>query len=281
MKKTIKIALFFVFCIILSTTCVKAEGDEYRVTLSADKKTLKPGDEVTITIVIENKTITNGIYTLLSNIQLSKDVFEIKPIETSDLEGVQFQMLYDGREDEEILGVASPWGVIMMSDGENDLLMAQTLEEVAVKQGTSQVIGRVKLKVKTDAKPTTAKFNLLSKTAFDNLDAMDDTGDFDLEGGYTILDSEQDAVQLQIVSSTGDAGNTGNTGNTSNQTSKDDYQTIGNKQNNTQKQNKVQTENKATGSAPYTGIEDYIPFIFIGIIISGMAYINYQKYKNI
>jgi hypothetical protein len=293
MKKTIKIALFFIFCIILSTTCVKAEGDEYRVTLSPDKKTLQPGDEVTITILMENTAISNGIYSFVSNIEFSEDIFDI--VTEEDLGDEEIKMLYDGTNDPELIDSGNPWGVIMMNDGENKLLYAQSIEETPVGQGTSQVVGRIKLKVKSNAMPTTGKLNLLSKTAFDNLEVLEDPTNLDSDAGYTIEDSEQDAVQLQIVSSTGSGstgssgntgntgstGNTGTTGNTGSQTSKDDYQTIGNKQNNTQKQNKVQTENKATGSAPYTGIEDYIPFIFIGIIISVMAYINYQKYKNI
>ena len=285
MKKTIKIALFFAFCIILLATCVKAEGNEYKITLSADKKTLKPGDEVTITILMENTAISNGIYSFVSNIEFSEDVFDI--VTEEDLGDEEIKMLYDGTNDPELIDSGNPWGVIMMNDGENKLLYAQSIGETPVKQGASQVIGRIKLKVKSNAMPTTGKLNLLSKTVFDNLEVLEDPTNLDSDAGYTITDSEQDAVQLQIVSSTGNTGNIGNTGNTGNigntvnQTSKDDYQTIVNKQNNVQTQNKVQTENKATGSAPYTGIEDYIPFIFIGIIISVMAYINYQKYKNI
>ncbi len=136
--------------------------------------------------------------------------------------------------------------------------MVSSGENVGDPQIESQIVGKIKLKVKEQANSGTAIIKLVGTEVSDSESLSGETEP------YSISDSE---IKLQITASSQITGNQNQIGNETD--------------NKIKPQNKVQTENKATGEAPYTGAEDYIPFVFIGIIISVMAYINYKKYKNI
>ena len=240
MRKIIETILLFIFCLILTTTSVKAESEACKITLSADKTSLKPGEEVTITLLMEEITNSAGIYELQTMLDFPEDVFEVQTFMDEQLGG---ELVYNGGNDTDS-SITNPWYLMI----EENVLAGVSLNS----QKQSQVVGRITLKVKNSAGSTTAKIKL-SETL-----VSDENG-----GEYEIADSNE--ISLQISASSQVTGNQ-----------------IGNEIDNKIKpQNKVQTENKATGEAPYTGAEDYIPFVFIGIIISVMAYINYKKYKNI
>lgn len=238
MRKIIETILLFIFCLILTTTSVKAESEACKITLSADKTSLKPGEEVTITLLMEEITNSAGIYELQTMLDFPEDVFEVQTFMDEQLGE---ELVYNGGEDTDS-SITNPWYLMI----EENVLVGATLNS----QKQSQVVGRITLKVKEDAGSTIAKVKLAETLVFD-------------ENGeeYQIADSNEISLQITAPS----------------QTTTNQNQTA----NKIQPQNKVQTENKATGEAPYTGVEDYIPFIFIGIIICVMAYINYKKYKNI
>ena len=268
MKKTIKIVLLFIICIILATTYVKAEDEACKITLSVDKTTVKPGDEVTITLLMENITKTTGIVELVGILDLPQDIFEIQTVEDQELateiEGLGLDILYSGQKDTDP-SIQNPWYLLLDKETGIYGLMGSTMADPQIE---SQIIGKIKLKVKESASNTTAKIALVDTEVSD---AESLSG---LTQPYPISNSE---ITLQINNvSSNPVEEPENPA--ANQTQEENRVQA---QNNMQTQNKVQSENKATGSAPYTGVEDYIPFMFIGIIISLMAYINYKKYKDI
>ena len=74
MKRNIKLLLIFLICMCLvSFSCyVRAEDEEdediCKITLTADKTTVKPGDEVTITIKMSNITNEAGVTRFISEL---------------------------------------------------------------------------------------------------------------------------------------------------------------------------------------------------------------------
>ncbi len=119
MRKIIETILLFIFCLILTTTSVKAESEACKITLSADKTSLKPGDEVTITLLMEDITKPTGIINLLSELELSQDIFEIQLVENEELsgeiEGLGLDILYSGENDTD-LSIKSPWNLFLLEE---------------------------------------------------------------------------------------------------------------------------------------------------------------------
>lgn len=284
MKKTIKIILLFIICIMLSSTFVKAEDEACKITLSADKTTLAPGDEVTINLLMEDITKPTGIIEFISILNVPDDVFEIIYEDDEELkaelgeEGCE--ILYNGEHDEDA-SIKNPWYLMYIEESGFGGVCGATIGDP---QKESQIVGRIKLKVKDDATNTqaTVKLSMTSVVDAENIDSTE---------GSTISDSE---IKLQIAGESKDKEEDTNNEVQNNNTNKDNTSTNTGKtntnnniKNNTNsKTNKVtnankQTENKATQDVPYTGIEDWIPFIFLGMVISVIAYINYRKYKDI
>lgn len=285
MKKTIKTILLFIICIMLSSTFVKAEDEACKITLSADKTTLAPGDEVTINLLMEDITKPTGIIEFISLLNVPDDVFEIIYEDDDELkaelgeEGCE--ILYNGEHDEDT-SIKNPWYLMYIEEAGFGGICGASIGDP---QKESQIVGRIKLKVKDDATNTqaTIKLSMTSVVDAENVDSTE---------GSTISDSE---IKLQIKGESKDKDEPVNNvvqDNNTNNTSKDNTNTGKTNTNNNIKNNtnsnanKVkntnkQTENKATQDVPYTGIEDWIPFIFLGMVISVIAYINYRKYKDI
>ncbi len=269
MKKIIKIFLLFIISIALVTTCVNAEDEACKITLSADKTTLKPGDIVTITLTMENVTKASGIIELGTYLEFDNSIFEIQSVEDQELanelgmEGSEAKIIYSGRKDIESNGTNS-WYLLL---GEEDGLYAVAGATEGDPVIASQSVGKIKLKVKDNAGNTSATIKLTDTLVYDAESTE-----------YSISDSE---IGLQIIGASGSTSSGNSVVNNDYDTIEDDSDIMGNSIGNQSQKNNTQTENKATGQAPYTGVEDYIPFIFIGIIICTVAYINYKKYKNI
>lgn len=291
MRKAIKIILLFIICVILPFTVVKAEDEACKITLSADKTTLKPGDEVTITLLMENITKSSGIVEFMAGLDFSKDVFDVIFEDNEELKaelerelGIEgLEILYNGENDTDS-NINNPWFSIYSEPEGIAVIYGSTLGDPQVE---SQIVGKIKLKVKENATTTQAKFSLLATEVYD-------AENIDSEVGYTIADSE---IILQVTGKsenvTVNPGNTNtNTNNNTNTNANTNTNTNINTNVNTNKTNmnntiankntsNVVNANKATQNVPYTGIEDWAPFIFIGIIISVIAYVNYRKYKDI
>lgn len=275
MKKTIKTILFFILCIVLFTTCVNAEDEACKITLSANKTTLKPGDEVTITLLMEDIAKSSGIVEFISALDFSEDVFDIIFEEDEELKAdlgeENCEILYNGENDTDS-SIKNPWYLIYI---EQDGVVGIYGATGADPQVESQIVGKIKLRVKENVTTTGTTLSLLKTEVFDaeNLDA---------QTGYTIADSE---IKLQITgtsqSVTNPTTNTNTNSNTNNNRNSNSNSNTNSNGNSNTNRNKTQTENKANKDVPYAGIEDYAPFIILGIIISIMAYINYKKYKDI
>lgn len=264
MRKTIKIILFFIICIIISTTFVRAEEEACKITLSADKTILKPGDEVTVTLLMGNITKSTGIVQFLGALDYSNEIFDIVFQEDEELKALleeDCEILYNGEYDEDVTEEDNPWYLIYLEQQGVSGICGVSMEEPQLE---SQIVGKIKLKVKDNASETQAKISLLNTEAYDaeNIDA---------ESGYTISDSE---IKLQVSGNVQQGTSEQGTGTTNNNPVNSSPQNNSNVKNN-------QTENKANQDVPYTGIEDYIPFILMTVIISVIAYINYRKYKDI
>lgn len=319
MKRTIKIIIYFLVFIALFATSVNAQ-DACTITLSANKTTLKPGEEVVITLYMSNVTKENGIVQFLSVLDFSEEVFEIVFDKDEELsaafEGTEFeglQILYSGKQDTDAT-IKNPWYLLYMESGGSKGIFGST---GADPQLEDQAVGKIKLKVKEDVELTSTTVFISATEVFDleSILNAESTGEL---FGDEIADAE---IQLQIDgvveeqkpnppkddeiqnttnpnnNTTGDNeenntqtknesidnNNTTNRNNTqTNNTQVSDTTNKNNTQNNINKtNNKVQQENKAKENVPYTGIEDWVPFIFIGIITSVMAYINYRRYKDI
>ena len=167
--------------------------------------------------------------------------------------------------------VTNPWYIIYAEEeGKQGFLAGidtKALETVQpVKSGSTQTIGKIKLKVKDGAEGTTASLAFSDMEVFGPNDLSDTTTDVpagskisDATINFTLTGMESQQEQEPEDQNTGFETTTG-TGTST---------------------NKVNKDNKASNNVPYTGIEDTIPIIFILIVIATLAYINYRKYKNI
>ena len=77
MKKRNIIIACLLFILILFTTKVNAAEEACKVSLSADKTTLGPGDTVTVSIKVSNVTKTDGISQFIGALDFPSDIFEI------------------------------------------------------------------------------------------------------------------------------------------------------------------------------------------------------------
>lgn len=263
MKKRNIVMICLAFALILFTTTVNAANEPCKISLSADKTTLAPGDTVTLNLTISNVTKTNGISQFYGVLDFSDDIFEVVPdddesiiADYSDYEG--YTVLYSGRQDDSAL---NPWYIVYVEEeGQKGIIASVDTEYSntvqAVKSGSSQVVGKIKLKVKDSATGTVAKI------ALTDMEAFEESSDSSTDG-----DTEDTAVSDTSVSFTLEGG------------TEEPTQIQTRTENKTQ--NKIENDNKSNNNVPYTGIEDTIPVIFILAIIAILAYINYRKYKNI
>lgn len=268
MKKRNIIIACLLFILILFTTKVNAAEEACKVSLSADKTTLGPGDTVTVSIKVSNVTKTDGISQFIGALDFPSDIFEVvfeEDDETliADYEEYEgYSIIYSGRMEET---VTNPWYIIYAEEeGKQGFLAGidtKALETVQpVKSGSTQTIGKIKLKVKDGAEGTTASLAFSDMEVFGPNDLSDTTTDVpagskisDATVNFKLTGMEPQGEQDPVGKNPGSKG-------TENVTNKD---------------------NRAKNDTPYTGIEDTIPVIFILLIITTFAYINYRKYKNI
>lgn len=265
MKKRNIVAICLFLIIMLFTTKVNAESEACKVSLSADKTTLEPGDIVTINILISNVTKTDGVALFCGELDFSSDIFELifdEEDETiledyEDFEG--YSILYSGRNNDE---ETNPWYVICAEESNIKAIIvsmdtAYSEEVTAIGAGESQVVGKIKLKVKDSAEGTTEKISLTNMEVYGENNINDTTTETPV--GEEISDS---TINLTIKGT--------------------EISTIqeNKSKENTELENNSK-ENLANNNVPYTGIEDTIPVIFILVIIALFTYINYKKYKNI
>lgn len=254
MKKNIKILLSFLMCLLLLMTCVNAE-EACKISLSANKTTLKPGDEVTITLLMSNVAKQSGIIDFLSILEYPDEVFELVYEENeelkAELEGTEFEgtgIVYYGETDTDTT-IKNPWMLLCIeAEGEKGIYGTS----LADPQIETQIVGKIKLKVKEGVKTQNVEVSLIDTEVLD-AETEDETR-------FEILDS---TLSLKIQ------------GTTTPTTPVEE-----NKNNTVQNQVK-NIANQADKDVPYTGIQETFPIIAIILTIGILAYINYKKYKDI
>lgn len=269
MKKFIQIILCFIINLLLFTTYVNAESDACKLTLSADKTTLKPGDVVTITLKISDITKSSGIAQIISKLDYSEDIFEPIKVTDKDLEETLAEtelkdatLLYSGLANSDS-SIKNPWYFLQVKKNGNKGFYASTAADPQIE---TQVLGKMKLKVKNNASTTT------TKVALKEIEAYDAQGISNPENAQT-FPVKDSSIELKISSSSNEPTNSNN--NTSrNNTSK-------NNTNTTTNNNANISNNTANTNVPHTGVENFAPIIIIAIIISIISYFAYEKYKNV
>lgn len=280
MKKINIIISFFIIVLIMLITNVKAADEACKITMSSDKESVSSGDIVTVNLLMSNINKPTGICSLFGILEYSDDIFEIVNEEDEDLqeqlvgtelEGYNILILYNGENDTDST-IKNPWYALLAKENNGNIIYASTLAEP---QKESQIVGKIKLKVKEDVEETPAEILLTNMQALDAEAIANNQGEgFAVSETSIVLkvnetnSNEQpddgDDSDVQIGNIQKDNGK--------NQTKNTQVQNI---------QNKVKNDNIANNNVPYTGIEDTIPIIFILVIIALFAYINYKKYKNI
>lgn len=276
MKKINIIISLFIIIIIMLVTKVNASDEACKITISADKTNLKSGDIVTINLLMSDINKSTGIVRIGGILEYSDDIFEIiteeddeleEALVGTELEGYDISVLYNGENDDDST-IENPWYVLCISGNNGSIIYAFTSADP---QKESQIVGKIKFKVKDDVAETPAEISLTEMEAWD---------------AETIANNEETGFEVSETSVVLMINETSNNEQTDDDVQTDNMQNDKEKDKikNTQVQNiknKETSANIANNNVPYTGIEDTIPVIFILAIIALFAYINYKKYKNI
>lgn len=266
MKKISIICICLVLLTSILTTNVKAVDEACQITLTANETTLKPGDIVTIDVQMSNIMKPSGIAQFYGILEYSNDIFEVifdeDPELKQSLAGTEYEnceILYSGAKDTSS-SIASPWCFLYVNVGGTSGIYATTEGDPQI---ATQVIGKIKLKVKDGVTSTTTKVSLTEMEAID-AETIANSGNTGNLQGYKVSDTN---INLTIKG-----------------TSQDNIQNVNNNTDNTknnQKTNVYQNDKKDDKPLPSTGIKDILPIIIILIVISIIAYIKYKKYQDI
>ena len=270
MKKIVKMFLILIVLIFSFGVTVYAAEQACKITMNADKSTVKPGDTVTVTLTASDITAAEGIGMFLAEFKYNANIFELIVEENEELKAVSAQIeemfgfeksevIYSGLEN--ITANLNPWYLLCFeSEGEKAIFGSPLTA-----QKDTQEIGKIKFKVKEGVTETADTIELGTIIVYDGL-ILDDTKK-DSAKEYTISGN---SVSLTIKPVSNSGGNQ--------QIPQVNNSTNTNKEGTTQNSN---TNNKTPTQAPNTGVEDYLPFVFIIITIGTFSYIKYKKYKDI
>lgn len=280
MKKRNIIILIMAIILIGIATTVNAADEACKITMSADKTTVKSGDTVTVNLLMSDIKKSTGIAQFFGVLEYPEDIFEIVYEEDEglkeDLVGTEFEkynmsILYTGEKDTDST-IKNPWYILHVKENGQNGIFASTLSDP---QKTSQIVGRIKFKVKQNIEETPAEILIKDMEAFDA---------DDISSGATSGTKVTDTDVVITVNGTSESGEQNNGQTNNNQPNSTESGNTKNQIKNTQVkniENKNKNDNRANNDVPYTGIEDTIPVIFILAVIALLAYINYRKYKNI
>lgn len=243
MKRTNKILLITFVLLLVLTITVKADSFKFNVT--ANKTSLKPGDTVEINLNISNIDAGDlGINTLEAVLEYDSNVFE--EVTQSNLTSLNNWSLTYNSEDTENKG---KFLAVIVASG--------------VKE--NQDIGKITLKVKNSATDTntTVRFKNVASN-----------------NGQTLIEETDKTINFKVQSGNSTSGNQ-NTQNTQNTQTTKPVTNTGNSSSGIIVQ-KPSSSGQSTGKLPQTGIQNYMIYIAIGILIVAgiIGYIGYRKMKN-
>lgn len=253
MKKVYKIAIILIMLVLTYTTVVNALS--FTATMQTDHTTIAESTEFLVTVKVSNLDVgPNGINTLSGYFKYDKNIFET--INESSIEGI------------------NGWGATYASDTGKLTLTKQTFVK------TEESVFNVTLKTKTgvSGKEGLIQFiNIMASNSEGDISATDisTTIVVGTTGGNTANTSNPPASSNAIpIQPTNRTNNTSNIGNTSHNTS--------NVANNTSRpiDSYVNgTTNAIDDDIPYTGVEDHLVFLIVGIVL--LAIIFYIKIERL
>lgn len=230
MKKISKILLIALFILAVCQATVKA--DSFKFNVKANKDSLKPGDTVEINLNLSDIDAGDlGINTLEATLGYDPDVFE--EVTQSSFSAVNNWSLTYNSEDTENKGKIL---AVIVTSG--------------VKE--NQDIGKITLKVKSNAKDTNTTVTLKNVAS---------------NNGQNLINETDKAITFKVVGGQTDSeNNKPSTGNSSSGI------IVQNNQNSGQSQ----------GRLPQTGVENYKIYAAIAILVvmSIIAYMGYKKMKE-
>lgn len=246
MKKFIKIFIVLILILfVLFVNSVKATAT-VNITATPNKTTLSPGDELKINILASNVAIEGGITSYAMRFVYDTNIFDIEVEDRTeneaDLQNMATQLDVDTVD---LVSMdtteTADWSLLIGKTGTEKLLMGSNEEA----QTSNQQIGQIKLVVKDNATTGITNISLNTITAGNDTVTSDDNSINDISIALTI--SSQPVAPTPKTST--------NTNTTSNKVSQN--------------------------TMPQTGIKETMPIIFIALIIVGISYFKYKKYKNI
>ena len=274
-KKTISIMLMMIVCIAMLTTVVRAEEPACRIDLTPSKNELKEGDILELSINMLDIKETRGIAGILAALEYDKEIFELQYIEDNDIretiKNTEFKdakILYSGKEfiDNTEKGA---WYVLSIKDGIYGNVIADP-------QKKDVEIATIKFKVKSGIKEGTTSISIVEPEVFSPEDISTNNG----AKGKKIATAR---TSVKIVSNSGEQTQNNNvtTNNNNNNNVNTNINTNTTTNNNSSTNTNSQSNKQPNKNIPYTGAQDFIPFIVLVSVIGIVSYIKYNNYKDI
>lgn len=241
-KKFLKIVIIMAILVITYATIVNAYS--FTAAMTTNSTTIPEATEFTVQVKVSNLDVgPNGMSGLSGYIKYNKDIFEA--INESSIEGI------------------NGWNAQYASDSQKITLTKTTFVK------TEESVFNITLKTKAGV---SGKEGLVQ---FNNIMGTNNDSDFS-------------TADISIKINVGNDG--GNTANATSNNTSNTIQLINSSTNNSAKNNTANTNNAAGSSfvnktnttgddIPYTGVEDTIPFLLVGIII--LAIVFYIKIERI
>lgn len=249
-KKFLKIVILLIMLALTFSTIVNAFS--FTATMETSSPTVAESTEFTVTVKVSNLDVgPNGINTLGGYFRYDKEIFET--ISESSIEGI------------------NGWGYTYSSDTNKITLTKTTF----VKTEESVFNVTLKTKANTSGKEGTIRFtNIMASNSEGDISATDIS--------TTILVGTPGENTANSASNT--ANNTSllplNRANTSNNTTIGIANNVANNvANRVNLPSYVNNANLTGEDIPYTGVEDTIPFVMIGIVV--LAIVFYIKIEKI
>lgn len=256
MKKIYKIILILGVMLLFITTNVKATNS-FKLNVTANKTSLKPGDTVEITLNVSDINVGEvGINTVEGTIEYDNEIFE--DITASNIQSLNnWSLTYNSEETEykgKILAVILQSGVTEKQD-----------------------IGKITLKVKSDVKDTTTLIKIKNIASNDGNELINET---DKEIKFEIKEEKVTIPEDNTDKSEENKDNT-ITKPDENVNQKDENTSKPENNINETKKNESNTEaDTSKGPLPQTGIINYI-IITIGTMVIVFGIITLIKYNKI
>lgn len=249
-KKFLKIVILMIMLALTFSTIVNALS--FTATMETSSTTVAESTEFTVTVKVSNLDVgPNGINSLSGYFRYDKEIFET--ISESSIEGI------------------NGWSYTYSSDSNRITLTKPTF----VKTEESVFNVTLKTKANVSGKEGAIRFtNIMASNSEGDISATDisTTIAVGTPGGNTANSAANAAGNASLLPVNRSSNNT----NTSNNTANNVANNVANR---ADRPYYVNNSNPAGDDIPYTGVEDSLPFLMIGIVI--LAIVFYIKIEKI